>query len=63
MCIRDSRTPCGRAKYLTLAARPGLLGRLRLTWFVLMAALRDLGQPLDGGSVADGSEGSGGSSS
>jgi len=40
------RTPCGRAKYLTLAARPGLPARLRLTWFVLIAALRDLGQPL-----------------
>ena len=43
------RTPCGRAKYLTLAARPGLLARLRLGWFVLMAALRDLGQPLPEG--------------
>jgi len=40
------RTPCGRAKYLTLAARPGLPARLRLAWFVLIAALRDLGQPL-----------------
>jgi hypothetical protein len=44
------RTPCGRAKYLTLAARPGLPARLRLGWFVLMAALRDLGQPLPEGS-------------
>jgi len=40
------RTPCGRAKYLELAARPGLPARLRLGWFVLIAALRDLGQPL-----------------
>lgn len=40
------RTPCGRAKYLTLAARPGLPARLRLGCFVLIAALRDLGQPL-----------------
>jgi hypothetical protein len=40
------RTPCGRAKYLTLAERPGLPARLRLAWFVLIAALRDLGQPL-----------------
>ena len=39
------RTPCGRAKYQALAARPGLLARLRLGWFVLIAALRDLGQP------------------
>jgi hypothetical protein len=44
------RTPCGRAKYLTLAARPGLPARLRLGWFVLIAALRDLGQPLPEGS-------------
>ena len=43
------RTPCGRAKYLTLAARPGLPARLRLGWFVLMATLRDLGQPLPEG--------------
>ena len=40
------RTPCGRAKYARLAARPGLAARLRLVWFVLIAALRDLGQPL-----------------
>ncbi|MFM7267754.1 MAG: hypothetical protein ACKOZT_04090 [Cyanobium sp.] len=40
------RTPCGRAKYQVLAARPGLSARLRLGWFVLIAALRDLGQPL-----------------
>lgn len=40
------RTPCGRAKYMRLAARPGLPARLRLAWFVLIAALRDLGQPL-----------------
>lgn len=39
------RTPCGRAKYLALAARPGVLARLRLGWFVLIAALRDLGKP------------------
>jgi hypothetical protein len=39
------RTPCGRAKYQTLAARPGFGARLRLGWFVLIAALRDLGQP------------------
>lgn len=38
------RTPCGRAKYLALASRPGALARLRLAWFVLIAALRDLGK-------------------
>jgi hypothetical protein len=56
------RTPCGRAKYQALAARPGLPAKLRLGWFVLIAALRDLGQPLpqeepaEGGS-SPGSEG------
>lgn len=36
------KTPCGRARYLELAARPGLTARLRLGWFVLVASLRDL---------------------
>jgi hypothetical protein len=40
------KTECGRAKYLQLATRPGPLSRLRLAWFVLIAALRDL--PHDG---------------
>ncbi|MCP9772855.1 hypothetical protein KBY66_09470 [Synechococcus sp. Tobar12-5m-g] len=35
------KTDCGRAKYAELAARPGLVARLRLGWFVLIAALRD----------------------
>jgi hypothetical protein len=39
------RTDCGRAKYQELAARPGWLARLRLAWFVLIAALRDLRLP------------------
>jgi hypothetical protein len=39
--FRWIKTECGRAKYLELAARPGLLARLRLSWFVLIAALRD----------------------
>jgi hypothetical protein len=43
------RTPCGRAKYQQLAARPGVPARLRLGWFVLIAALRDLGRPLPQG--------------
>ena len=56
------RTPCGRAKYEQLAARPELLARLRLGWFVLIAALRDLGQPLpqtegEGGGGASGGGG------
>ena len=35
------KTDCGRAKYAELAARRGALPRLRLMWFVLIAALRD----------------------
>jgi hypothetical protein len=39
--FRWIKTECGRAKYTELAARYGLLPRLRLGWFVLIAALRD----------------------
>jgi hypothetical protein len=41
------KTECGRAKYAELASRPGLLARLRLVWFVLVATVRDWprGQP------------------
>ena len=35
------KTDCGRAKLADLAARPGVLARLRMVWFVLIAALRD----------------------
>ncbi|MEX0587629.1 MAG: hypothetical protein WD136_00055, partial [Cyanobium sp.] len=35
------KTECGRAKFVELAARTGVLARLRLVWFVLIAALRD----------------------
>ena len=35
------KTDCGRAKYAELAGRPGALARLRLAWFVLIAAIRD----------------------
>ena len=50
------KTACGRAKYDDLAGRrPGLWPRLRLSWFVLIAALRDWSLPdpdQDGGSTA-----------
>ena len=36
------KTDCGRAKYTELARRTGFLAKLRLGWFVLIAALRDL---------------------
>lgn len=39
------RSDCGRAKYQELAARPGLLARLRLAWFVLIAVIRDRNLP------------------
>ena len=35
------KTECGRAKYADLAQRPGPVAKLRLGWFVLIAALRD----------------------
>jgi len=35
------KTDCGRAKYAELASRSGALARLRLAWFVLIAAIRD----------------------
>ena len=35
------KTDCGRAQYAELAARQGLGARLRLGWFVAIAALRD----------------------
>jgi hypothetical protein len=39
--FRWIKTDCGRAKYGDLAARRGPLAKLRLAWFVLIAALRD----------------------
>lgn len=35
------KTDCGCAKYLELAARSGLVAKVRVAWFVLIAALRD----------------------
>lgn len=35
------KTDCGRAKYAELAAHSGTIARLRLGWFVAIAALRD----------------------
>lgn len=39
--FRLIKTECGRAKYTELAGREGIGARLRLAWFVLIAALRD----------------------
>ena len=35
------KTSCGQAKYLELETNKSILGRLRLSWFVLIASLRD----------------------
>jgi hypothetical protein len=43
------KTECGRAKYLTLASRSGPAARIRLAWFVLIAALRDWRLPTEQG--------------
>ena len=39
------KTESGRAKYQDLAARDGAIAKLRLIWFVLIAALRDAPLP------------------
>jgi hypothetical protein len=39
------KTECGRAKYAELSSRRGMLARLRLGWFVLVAAIRDWRMP------------------
>tara|TARA_B100000287_G_scaffold356509_1_gene347443 strand:- start:7 stop:159 length:153 start_codon:yes stop_codon:yes gene_type:complete len=36
------KTPCGQAKYLALNENKSIPGRIRLTWFVVIATLRDL---------------------
>ena len=54
------KTACGRAKYDDLAGRPGLWARVRLAWFVLIAALRDWRLPpndeLAGADQSDGAD-------
>jgi hypothetical protein len=41
LVFRWIKTECGRAKYAELAGHQGLRAKLRLTWFILIAALRD----------------------
>ena len=43
------KTECGRAKYAELADRSGAGARLRLAWFVLIAAIRDWPLPQSSG--------------
>lgn len=40
------RSDCGRARYLELAGRSGVLSRLRLAWFVWIATIRDRHLPV-----------------
>ncbi len=35
------KTDCGRAKLANLQQRRGPIARMRLAWFILIAALRD----------------------
>ena len=35
------KTNCGRAKLADLQQRTGTIARMRLAWFILIAALRD----------------------
>ncbi len=35
------KTPCGRAKYHELASRKGILSKVRLAWFILIATIKD----------------------
>ncbi|MGB1417599.1 MAG: hypothetical protein ACPHAS_04340 [Synechococcus sp.] len=35
------KTDCGRAKLADLQQRPGPVAKLRLAWFIVIAALRD----------------------
>ena len=39
--FRWIKTECGRAKYADLSQRSGLGAKVRLGWFVVIAALRD----------------------
>ena len=35
------KTPCGRQKYSELASRNGLFSKIRLSWFIVIASLKD----------------------
>ena len=35
------KTPCGRAKYDELASRKGIGAKLRLSWFIFIATIKD----------------------
>jgi len=35
------KTSCGRDKYQFLASKKGLLSKLRLTWYIFFATIKD----------------------
>tara|TARA_Y100001968_G_scaffold8578_1_gene7246 strand:- start:1970 stop:2149 length:180 start_codon:yes stop_codon:yes gene_type:complete len=35
------KTSCGRTKYLELAAKKGLISKIRLWWFIFFAVIKD----------------------
>ncbi len=39
------KTPCGRAKYLSLLDKPGIIAKIRLGWFILIAIIKDWNLP------------------
>ncbi len=39
--FRWIKTECGRTKYADLSSRSGFTAKARLSWFVVIAALRD----------------------
>ena len=41
------KTECGRAKYEMLAAKKGIFNRIRLYWFIVFAAIKDLNLKAD----------------
>ncbi len=39
------KTPCGREKYSILSNNKGILSKIRLIWFILIATLKDWNLP------------------
>ena len=35
------KTPCGQSKYMELQSNKSLIGKFRLVWFVIIAAIKD----------------------
>ncbi len=35
------KTPCGREKYKILSSKKGLIANIRLSWFILIAMIKD----------------------